>query len=104
MSLLNALKEMEEMEEPKDNALVASGSVVQKDNALVASGSPVVQKDEFGLDVYSRPQSKFQQDLDRIGMVLEGADRKHRLVKQFEKERDETGSLFDSNDPFGGLA
>ena len=99
MSLLNALKEMEE---PKDNALVASGLVVQKDNALVASGL-VVQKDEFGLDVYSRPQSKFQQDLDRIGMVLEGADRKHRLIELFKKECDETKTLFDSDDPFGGL-
>ena len=90
------------MEEPKDNALVASGLVVQKDNALVASGL-VVQKDEFGLDVYSRPQSKFQQDLDRIGMVLEGADRKRRLVEQFEKERDKPEPLFASDDPFGGL-
>ena len=91
------------MEEPRDNALVASGSVVQKDNALVTSGSPVVQKDEFGLDVYSRPQSKFQQDLDRIGMVLEGADRNRRLVEQYEKERDKPEPLFASDDPFGGL-
>ena len=89
------------MEEPQDNAVVASGSVVQKDNAVVASGS-VVQKDEFGLDVCSRPQSKLEQDLDRLDMVLKGADQKQKLIELL-KERDEPELLFDIDDPFGGL-